>query len=427
MATPSPAKFSTARERERERAIVVGGGTMAAAEAAERRDIVIVGGGICGLATALALHRKGISSLVLERSDALRATGMAIGIQTNGWRALDQLGVGLKLRQTSLPLKGFRDVSISNTTLKEVPVGLGEARCLRRSVLLEALAGDLPSETIRFGSQLLAIEMDPRTSYPILRLHDGSVIKAKVVIGCDGVNSEVADFLDLRPPRSSPTCNVRGFTVYPDGHGYPNDFVMISYNRVFLGRIPLDEKSVYWFIARPWTHQDSAISKNSDLIKRSTVESMAGFPAEILEMIENSKPDSLSLTGTRYRAPWDVLFGSFRKGTVTVAGDAMHAMGPFLGQGGSAALEDTIVLARCLAPHMTSLDHGELSKERIGGALDSYISERRMRLVRLSTKTYTIGSLLESTSLVVKLICILVIISFFRDRLGHTRYDCGRL
>ncbi|KAI3428853.1 FAD_binding_3 domain-containing protein [Psidium guajava] len=144
-------------------------------------------------------------------------------------------------------------------------------------------------------------------------------------------------------------------------------------------------------------------------------------------MIKNSEPDSLSPTGTRYRAPWDVLFGSFRKGTVTVAGDAMHAMGPFLGQGGSAALEDAIVLARCLAPHMTSLDRGEASRERIGGALDRYISERRTRLVRLSAKTYTIGSLLESTSLVAKLICILVIVLFFRDRLGHTRYDCGRL
>ena len=44
--------------------------------------------------------------MVLERADTLRDTGAAIGIQTNGWRALDQLGVGSKLRQTAIPLIG---------------------------------------------------------------------------------------------------------------------------------------------------------------------------------------------------------------------------------------------------------------------------------------------------------------------------------
>lgn len=71
----------------------------------EEIEIVIVGGGICGLATALALHRKGIKSVVLERSESLRATGAGIAVHTNGWRALDQLGIGSKLRQNALPLE----------------------------------------------------------------------------------------------------------------------------------------------------------------------------------------------------------------------------------------------------------------------------------------------------------------------------------
>ncbi|GMH24890.1 hypothetical protein Nepgr_026733 [Nepenthes gracilis] len=64
-------------------------------------EIVIVGGGICGLAAALALHRKGIRSVVLERAESLRAAGFAITIHSNGRRALDQLGIGPKLRSTS--------------------------------------------------------------------------------------------------------------------------------------------------------------------------------------------------------------------------------------------------------------------------------------------------------------------------------------
>lgn len=93
---------------------------------------------------------------------------------------------------------------------------------------------------------------------------------------------------------------------------------------------------------------DSTISKDQDQIRRSTVETLIGFPSEMLDMIKNSELSSLTLTGTKYSPPWDLLFQGFRKCTVTVDGDAMHVMGPFLGQGGSAALEDAVVLARCL-------------------------------------------------------------------------------
>ncbi|OQU76536.1 hypothetical protein SORBI_3010G162101 [Sorghum bicolor] len=74
----------------------------------EVHGFVIVGGGICGLATALALHRKGISSLVLEKSsETLRTDGVAIGVHANGWRALDQLGLATELRETANIITGL--------------------------------------------------------------------------------------------------------------------------------------------------------------------------------------------------------------------------------------------------------------------------------------------------------------------------------
>ncbi|KAK9940743.1 hypothetical protein M0R45_017386 [Rubus argutus] len=136
----------------------------------------------------------------------------------------------------------------------------------------------------------------------------------------------------------------------------------------------------------------------------------------------NSELSSLTLTGTKYRPPWDLLFQGFRKGTVTVAGDTMHVMGPFLGQGGSAALEDAVVLARCLGRQYCL----EMKREWMETALDQYVKERSLRLLHLSTKTFTIGSLMES-SVLVKILCVVVLIIFFGDRLGYTRYDCGPL
>ena len=43
--------------------------------------------------------------MVLEKSESLRASGAGITIQTNGWRALDELGVASNLRLTALPLQ----------------------------------------------------------------------------------------------------------------------------------------------------------------------------------------------------------------------------------------------------------------------------------------------------------------------------------
>lgn len=53
-----------------------------------------------------------------------------------------------------------------------------------------------------------------------------------------------------------------------------------------------------------------------------------------------------------------MLVGRFRLETVTVSGDAMHVMGPFLGQGTCSAFEDAVVLGRCLAQKIH--DHPDL-------------------------------------------------------------------
>ncbi|GKB16723.1 putative FAD/NAD(P)-binding domain protein [Tanacetum coccineum] len=70
--------------------------------------VVIIGAGICGLAMSLALHRKGIRSVVYEKSESLgNDTGAAIRIWKNGWRALDQLGVADILRLKAPLIKRF--------------------------------------------------------------------------------------------------------------------------------------------------------------------------------------------------------------------------------------------------------------------------------------------------------------------------------
>lgn len=154
---------------------------------------------------------------------------------------------------------------------------------------------------------------------------------------------------------------------------------------------------------------------------------MTGFPLDAMEMIRNCKLNSLHLTDLKYRPPWDLLLNNFRKGSVTVAGDAMHATGPFIAQGGSASIEDAVVLARCLAQKMHNARKVGREPNMIEEAFHEYVKERKMRIFWLSLRTFLIGKKLDTQSLIVKSIILVIMAVLFRDPNGHTHYDCGTL
>jgi 2-polyprenyl-6-methoxyphenol hydroxylase-like FAD-dependent oxidoreductase len=118
---------------------------------------------------------------------------------------------------------------------------------------------------------------------------------------------------------------------------------------------------------------------------------------------------------------------------VTVAGDAMHAMGSYIGQGGSAALEDALVLARSLARARAAAaggrDDGDDEPFLLGAAtaIREYVRERRLRVARLSLEAFVMGELLRAKSMATKLACMAILALLGTKALGHTNYDCGRL
>ena len=67
-----------------------------------QQPILIIGGGIGGLASALALSRLGIPTLVIEQADEFREVGAGIQVGPNGFRALDRLGVLAQARELAV-------------------------------------------------------------------------------------------------------------------------------------------------------------------------------------------------------------------------------------------------------------------------------------------------------------------------------------
>ncbi|KAG0499724.1 hypothetical protein HPP92_004415 [Vanilla planifolia] len=410
---------------------------MATLTAAARKveDLVIVGGGIAGVATALGLLRIGKRSLVLERWHELRESGASLTLGSNAWRALDALGVAHKLLPRYYLLKSGIVTNLETGVTQHQPFvqqnGEGDEigpRVVHRRALLEAIAEELPPDAIRFSSKLTLMKTeqlpDSSTVY-ILQLEDGAIIKAKAVIGCDGVHSVVAQWLGLAAPRDSGRSAVRGLTSFPEGHGFIQQVHQFLFKEVRAGFVPVNENDVYWFVTHLTTAKVQEMGSDPELIRRATLEDLAvDFPAEFQEIVRRSKPDSLSWARLLYRAPWNVLFGRTHRGCVTVAGDAMHPTMPDLGQGGCIALEDAVVLARCVARAGTAKEMEE--------GMARYVAERRWRVAWVITASFLSGYVQQASTGLwargVKLIRDRLFYTFiFPKIIGITSYNCGTL
>ncbi|KAG6411981.1 hypothetical protein SASPL_124638 [Salvia splendens] len=346
-------------------------------------DIVIVGAGIAGLATSLGLHRLGVRSVVLESADGLRASGFALGIWANGWRALDAIGLGNILRE--------KHNKISGDDL--------EYRCVNRGVLLETLENELPRGTIRYSSKVVHIHSEGRVKS--LHLSDATVLRTKVLIGCDGVNSVVSKFLGFSKPAYAGRTEVRGFVCFKDGHGFEPKFMQFFGEGVRFGVIPCDGCNVYWFLTFTPSSQEKEMVKDPTKVKQLVLMKFGKASDKIRRMV----------------------WGNISKGNVCVLGDALHPMTPEMGQGGCSALEDSVVLARLLAGALRRSD-GDNEHRAVSEALENLARERRWRCFDLISSSYIVGFMQESDG---------VLVQFLRDKfmagvvLKRACFDCGDL
>ncbi|MFQ6622809.1 hypothetical protein Gotur_002292 [Gossypium turneri] len=399
-------------------------------------DIVIVGAGIAGLTTSLGLHRLGIRSLVLESSDRLRITGFALSTWNNAWKALDAIGIGESLRHQHhlTPRILFASTNLDQP-VSEISYKGHEVRCLQRRLLLETLANELPSDTIRFSSKVVSIE----ESGFLKRVHlsDGTILKTKVLIGCDGVNSVVAKWLGFKKPVFTGRLAIRGYTKFKDGHGLGPKFRQFVGKGLRFGFLPCNDEDFHWFLTWTPSTKDEELEDEPVKLKQFVMSKLEDIPNEMKSVVEKTQLDAILSSPLKYRRPWELLWGNISKGNVCVAGDALHPMTPELGQGGCAALEDGVVLARCIAEALLKPGgeetNGKIVDEeeeyrRIEIGLKIFAQKRRWRSIDLISTSYMVGYIQQNNG---------TIINFLRDNflsrflpgmlLRKGDFDCGKL
>jgi salicylate hydroxylase len=316
--------------------------------------IMIVGAGIGGLTAALALLRDGQDVEVYEQAPRLAELGAGVQISANGARVLFALGLEAALRAVWCEPAG-KEIRLWNTgeTWKLFDLGAESVarygapyfmmhRADLHGVLIEAVRNAKP-DAIRLEAR--AAGFDDDGTGVTLQLADGRRARGDILIGADGVHSRIRNILvgddkpvftgcmawrGLVPAEKLPAHmrrNVGVNWVGPGGHVI-NYFLKGGQLFNFVGIVERD-----WRI-ESWTEQGTREDCAADF---------PGWNEDIHAVIRNIE--------TPYK--WALLsrepLTRLAFGRVALLGDAAHPTLPMLGQGANMAIEDGLVLTRCLA------------------------------------------------------------------------------
>ncbi len=339
--------------------------------------ITILGGGVGGLAAAIALHRAGQEVRVLEQTARFARVGADINLTPNAVRALDGLGVGDAIRRTAArPRFRISRMWDSGAETSRLPMAEEAERLygapqltLHRADLLAALEAALPDDALDLGRRALAVERAGGGA--VIRFADGRETRAAALVGADGIHSQVRSALHgAEHPRFTGIVAFRAVVPAARLAGLPN---LDSFTKWWgpnpqsqIVTFPLNRGEdifVFATIAQEsWRHESWTQPGSVDELR----DLYADFHPEARALLDAC--DAVLKTALYERDPLPF----WSEGCVTLLGDAAHPMLPFMAQGACQAIEDAVVLARCVK-----------EADDIAAAFARYEAARRGRAARI--------------------------------------------
>jgi 2-polyprenyl-6-methoxyphenol hydroxylase-like FAD-dependent oxidoreductase len=320
-------------------------------------DVLIVGAGPTGLTLATALATRGVRATVIDRQAAGDNTSRAAVIHARTLEVLEPLGVTPTLVSRGLRAQRFtirdRDRVLIPIAFDRLPTRypytLMVSQAVTEQVLLERLA--VLGGHVWRARALSRLAHEP--SGVIATLDDGTQLRARYVVGCDGMHSAVREQAQI------------GFV----GGSYGESFVLADVR--LRGAMPRDEVILYFSPAGM-----AVVAPLPDGVHRivATVDEAPEHPdaACVQALLDARGPQRQRvlvhevLWSSRFRVHHR-LADSYRAGRVLLAGDAAHVHSPAGGQGMNLGILDAIALSEALVRALAGDD----------SALDGYGSTRR--------------------------------------------------
>lgn len=339
------------------------------------KRIAIAGAGIGGLAAGLALLKQGFDVDIYEQAAELGEVGAGVQISPNGTRLLQAWGLGDAMFELGTQTRG-KEIRVWNTADANRYLELGAAsvskygapyltfhRADLHALLLEAVRRE-KRDAIHLNAAFASLGTADGGAE--MRLASGRTVRADALIGADGVHSKVRQALfGADRPRFTGCMAWRGLI---DASRLP-----ASINRTggvsWLGptahvlTYPIRKGRMLNFIGMVDRADWTVESWNARGTIAECLADFEGWHEDVIAMIERIEVPYKWALIVRDTLPVWV------RGHVALLGDACHSTLPFMAQGANMALEDAMVLGRCL----------RRTPDDIPAALASY---ERMRVER---------------------------------------------
>lgn len=308
---------------------------------------LIIGCGIAGPVLAMYLKRAGIEPVVYEaRPEPDDEAGYFMNLAPNGVAVLDTLGIREEAlhggtQTTSIVFQNHRGRRLAENRETTILIKRGLlCKGLREAALRRGVA-------VEFGKRLSEVEISPEHKV-IAHFEDGSWERGDLLVGCDGVHSPTRRSVmpEAPEPRYTGLMDTGGFTRIPDVQ--PSDGVMrMTFGTEgFFGYQVTPSGEVYWFenFHEPLEPDRQELAAILDERWREKLVDIHSHDHEPIARIIRSTVGRIGRWPC-YDMP---SLPAWYRGPVCLIGDAAHATLPSAGQGASLAMEDAIVLARCL-------------------------------------------------------------------------------
>jgi 2-methyl-3-hydroxypyridine 5-carboxylic acid dioxygenase len=300
------------------------------------RHVEIAGGGFAGLVAAITFRRLGWSVTLHEKSDELRPVGAGIFLWENGLRILEQCGILDEVLADSVT-PPFYETRIHDLVASKEMFGGARWRTMARKTLHGALA----KKAAELGAEILTnSEVVSASSEGSVTLASGKVRYADLVVGADGVGSQVRDSLGFEFERTFSRDGIARVLVERDreltGPEWDNVIDMWHFApRVMrILYVPCNERYLYLGLMAPVEDEEAS---RIPLALEAWAET---FPRLLpaLTRVANMPYVRRDQYQTNILKEWT-------RGRVALIGDSAHAMCPALAQGAGTSMVNAYTLA----------------------------------------------------------------------------------